>query len=114
MMLPDPAIGSRGGGFTPPITGVKGGCGMRHFGRWGPAIPVLMALASLAAPTTARAGFVLTLEEAGFSNLVINDGDASDQHPTTGKISYLGSYGDFTVKTAVVGYSNRTTPGTGL
>jgi hypothetical protein len=87
---------------------------MRHFGRWGPAMPVLIALASLAAPATGRAGFVMTLEEAGFSNLVVNDGDPLDQDPTTGKIRFLGSFGDFTVQTAMVGYSNRASPGTGV
>jgi hypothetical protein len=86
---------------------------MRHFGRWGPAMPVLIALASLAAPATGRAGFVMTLEEAGFSNLVVNDGDPLDQDPTTGKIRFLGSFGDFTVQTSAAGTSNRTTPGTG-
>jgi hypothetical protein len=77
-------------------------------------MPVLIALASLAAPTTGRAGFVMTLEEPGVSNLVINDGDPLDQDPTTGKLSFLGSFGDFTVKTAAIGYSNRTSPGTGV
>jgi hypothetical protein len=87
---------------------------MQYFGRWGPAIAMLLALGSLAVPTTARAGFVMTLEEAGFGNLVINDGDPLDQNLTTGKITFKGTYGDFTVDTAVTGTSNRTDPGTGV
>jgi hypothetical protein len=74
---------------------------------------VLLALASLAVPTPVRADFVMTLEEAGVSNLVITDGSALDQDSTTGKILLEGSYGDFTVQTSVAGTSNRTTPGTG-
>jgi hypothetical protein len=86
---------------------------MRHLGRWGPAVPVLMALASLAAPVSARADFILTLEESGYAPLVVSDNGSGDQNSATGTITFRGTYGDFTVYTSLTGISNRTNPGTG-
>jgi len=77
-------------------------------------VPILGALALLAAPMSARAAFIMQVSEpgSGLAPLTITDNGTGDGSPEVGKITWSGPYGDFTIDSVAVGTSNRTTPTT--
>jgi hypothetical protein len=85
---------------------------MTTFGRWRLAVPIVAALALLAAPPSARANFVMTVTEVGGPSITIVDNDSNDQASNTGEIKYINhSFGDFDISN-LDATSNRTTGGT--
>jgi len=65
--------------------------------RW-PALAALAVAALLGASAPARAEFTVTLHEAGFSDLVIKDNDATDFDKSVGSINFSGSFHDFAIQ----------------
>ncbi len=65
-------------------------------------IPLLAAVAAgvaiLGMPPPARAGFQVTLHEAGFTDMVITDNGANDFDTDVGVINFSGAFGDFRIQ----------------
>lgn len=65
----------------------------------------LLGAVILGEPPPAHAGFVLTLQRAGYADKVVQDGGASDASTMAGVITFSGNYGGFDIQ-VTTGSSN--------
>jgi hypothetical protein len=69
---------------------------MIRFRKYLPLGAVLVAAAILGAPAQSQAAFTLTLQQTGFTDVVVTDNVGDDVNPIAGQITYVKTFGTWT------------------